>query len=48
MLTEKEQKLLVRIAEKALKKGMSLAHLVDYYRECADFLEFANLESYNH
>lgn len=50
MLTEQEQQLLVKEVYKTMKRkpGMSLAMVIDYYRECADFLESVALESHNH
>ena len=50
MLTEKEQKLLVKEVYKTMKRkpGMSLVMVIDYYRDCADFLEEVALNSQNH
>ena len=50
MLTEKEKKILVKEVYKKMKRKpvMSLGMVIDYYRECADFLESGALESQNH
>ena len=49
MLTTKEQQLLVREVYKTMKrkKGMTLAMVISYYRDCADFLEEVALDSQN-
>ncbi len=49
MLTEQEQQLLVKWVYKTMKrkKGMSLAMVIQYYRDCADFLEEVALNSQN-